>query len=202
MKNYNKVLLDYLPDKSVPTIAKWLENTNIQLRITRSRFSKLGDYRPPVNKNYHRISINHDLNKFHFLITLIHEFAHLKVWEEHRNYVKPHGIEWKNFYSILMQDFLSDDIFPPDILSVLKQYLKNPSASTSNSRLLAVLRNYDADNQYPILEDLPANSIFRIENGFLFQKIEKLRKRIKCKRLDNNRIYLVNPMIKVELVKN
>jgi hypothetical protein len=201
MKDSNNILMEYMPEKVVPIILEWIETSNVQLRITRSRFSKLGDYRPPINKKYHRISINHDLNQYHFLITLVHEFAHLKVWEKYPKNVKPHGTEWKQFFSDLMQNFLTPDIFPADILNILKIYLKNPTASTSNSKLLAVLRRYDRNNNYPVLEDLPSNAIFRIENGFIFQKMEKLRKRIKCKRLDNNRIYLVNPLIKVELVK-
>jgi len=202
MKSNSDVLLNYLPEKSIPTIIDWLENSNVQLKITRSRFSKLGDYRPPIQTKFHRISVNHDLNKYHFLITLVHEFAHMKVWEEYPRNVRPHGAEWKKIFRDLMQNFLSPNIFPIEILNILQIYLKNPSASTSNSKLLSALRNYDKNNQHPVLEDLPTHAIFRIENGFIFKKMEKSRKRIKCKRLDNNRIYLVNPLIKVELVKN
>lgn len=202
MKEYKALLLEYLPEPAVPKILHWLVNWNVQLKISRSRNSKLGDYRPPIEYKFHRISVNYDLNKYHFLITLVHEFAHLKVWEKHQRNARPHGIEWKNSFSGLMQEFMNSDVFPDDLLTVLKSYLINPTSSTSNSKLLSVLRNYDENKNYLVLEDLPISSIFRTENGFVFQKMETLRKRIKCKRLDNNRLYLANPLIKAEPVVN
>lgn len=202
MKTYKEVLINYLPETTVPKIIEWLENSNVQLKISKSRSTKLGDYRPPIRVSFHKISVNHDLNKYQFLITLVHEFAHLKVWENYKRSVNPHGKEWKNEFNSLMQGFLCEDVFPKDILKVLMPYLKNPSSSTSDTKLLQVLRKYDKTQDYITLEDLPENSIFKIYNGYVFEKIEKLRKRYKCKRLDNNRIYLVSPMIKVVPVKN
>ena len=103
-----------MPEKAIPIALHWLENSNVQLRITKSRSSKLGDYRPPVLKKYHRISVNHDLNQFHFLITLVHEYAHLKNWEQHQRNVKPHGPEWQKAFREYMQPFLQMDIFPSE----------------------------------------------------------------------------------------
>ncbi len=106
MKTYKDILLEYLPEKAVPEILNWLENSNVQLKITRNRHTKLGDYRPPIKHKFHKISINYDLNKYNFLITLIHEFAHLNIWEQFKNRVKPHGKEWKEEYSKLLLPFL------------------------------------------------------------------------------------------------
>ena len=202
MKKYRKILEKYLPEAAVAQILDWLSNSNIQLNISKSRSTKLGDYRAPFKVNYHKISVNHDLNKYQFLLTLVHEFAHLKTFEEFDNKVKPHGMEWKSNFKNLMEPFLNDKIFPSDLLMPIKKYMDNPSSSTSNSVLLNEFRRYDGPRDYLVLEELPMDSFFRIYNGVVFKKIEKLRKRYKCIRIDNNRIYLVSSMAKVVLVEN
>jgi len=198
MRKYREILYEYIPEAAIDIILHWLENSNVQLSITRSRNSKLGDYRPPIKNKYHKISVNHDLNRYQFLLTLVHEFAHLQMWEKYKNRVKPHGVEWKIMFSDLMEPFLTTEVFPEDLLKSIIKYLKNPSSSTSNSELLSAMRKHDTDKgDYLILEDLPDEAVFRIDNGFVFRKGEKLRKRFKCLRLDNKRMYLVSPMVKV-----
>ena len=113
------------------------------------------------------------------------------------NKVKPHGKEWKTEFKQLMQPFLIDAVYPEDLLIELKKYMLNPTATTSNIQLLQHLRKYDTKNDYLILADLPDNALFKIQNGFTFQKMEKMRKRYKCRRLDNHKIYLVSPLIEV-----
>ena len=112
MKTYKEVLLDYIPEESVLPVLDFLNTSNVQLKITKSRSTKLGDYRPPIRSKFHKISVNHDLNKYNFLITLIHEFAHLNTWEEHKRKVKPHGKEWKQKFRELMDPYINESIFP------------------------------------------------------------------------------------------
>lgn len=202
MSTYKEILFRYIPGPAVNEILTWLETSNVQLNITKTRNSKLGDYRPPQKVKYHKISVNHDLNKYQFLLTLVHEFAHLKAWEQYGNKIKPHGIEWKNTFRSMMSSFLNSTVFPEDLLQVVKKYLRNPSSSTSNSELLTVMRRYDDHQDFLTLEDLPTDAIFQIDNGFVFKKVEKLRKRYKCIRMDNKRMYLVSPMVKVVPWKN
>lgn len=197
MAGYSEVLQKYIPDESVDYVLNLLYSANVQLKITRNRNSKLGDYRPPFKVKYHQISVNHNLNPYHFLLTLIHEFAHLKTWETYGNKVKPHGKEWKESFKELMQPLLTESVYPKELLKVLKKYMLNPTATTSNVNLLQFLRKYDEKNDHMILADLPDNAVFRIHNGFVFQKLEKMRKRYKCRRLDNKKIYLVNPLVEV-----
>lgn len=197
MKTNRDILSEYLPEKAVPLSLKLLEESNAQLRITRTRSTKLGDYRPPLHKKYHRISVNHDLNKYHFLITLIHEFAHLKNWDLHQQNVRPHGKEWKLFFRELMKPFLVQEIFPSDILEVVMHFMKNPTSSSVNIKLLKKLREYDKGKALITLDDIPVNSNFSIYNGIIFTKLEKLKKRYKCLRLDTNRVYLVSPVMQV-----
>ncbi len=197
MQTYRNILEKYLPEQAVPMVLLWFSNHNVQLKITRNRTTKLGDYRPPLQKKFHRITVNHDLNKYHFLITLIHECAHLVNWEAHQRDVKPHGAEWKNAFRELMKPYLAPHIFPEDLIGIIKLYLKNPSSSSSDTRLLNALRSYDGKIDYLTVEDLPPNAVFRIYNGTVFMKMDKLRKRFKCRRIDNNRMYLVSPLMKV-----
>lgn len=180
-------------------ILGWLKEYNIHLRVARKRSSKLGDYRPPQNGRGHQITVNYDLNPYAFLITLVHEIAHLLVWERYRNRVRPHGSEWKNTYAELMEPFFEMETFPGDIRSALKNYLsKSYAASGSDLQLSRVLRQYDPE-QGITLEDIEEGSIFKLPNGKTFRKGERVRKRYRCLRLDNQRVYLVNPLAGVEL---
>ena len=76
--------------------------------VTKKRQSVLGDYRHSAIGKNHRISINGNLNKYEFLITLLHELAHLFTFEKFANKVEPHGKEWKHFYGSLLADFLQN----------------------------------------------------------------------------------------------
>jgi hypothetical protein len=76
-----KVLELHLPEKSIGFIIEWLISQKVQLKISNTRTTKLGDYRPPRPGAIPRISVNHNLNKYSFLITLVHEMAHHMVME-------------------------------------------------------------------------------------------------------------------------
>lgn len=197
MKTYKEILLRYLPEEAIPFCLDLLEKSNVQLKITGSRSSKLGDYRPPVLTKFHRISVNHDLNPYHFLITLMHEFAHLKNWDHNGRNVKPHGKEWKMFFRELMEPFLNMNLFPDDLLLIVRQFMKNPTSSAANTKLIKKLREYDETERIFTVEEIPEKSHFRIYNGIVFQKLEKMRKRYKCLRIDTQRIYLVSPVLQV-----
>src|SRR5947207_3677758 len=107
-----KVLSKYIPVEAVPICIAWIVQFNIHLRITKSRASKYGDYRPHPDKHGHIITVNHDLNRYSFLLTFIHEVAHLVCQKKYSRFISPHGKEWKREYSILLRFFLSTEIFP------------------------------------------------------------------------------------------
>ena len=50
-----------------------------------------------------------------FLITLLHELAHLLTFEKWANKVSAHGKEWKAVFGQLLAQFIEHDIFPDDI---------------------------------------------------------------------------------------
>ena len=203
MSRYSASLSKYMPEQAAPVISQWIDTYACQFRVSRRRTSKLGDYRAPYGQYGHRISVNGDLNPYAFLITTVHEFAHLKTWNTHRNRVKPHGTEWKANFKLLMQPFLHTGIFPDDILTALTTYMANPAAANcTDVELFNRLNAYDTANSngYSIAQ-LPYDAFFAIHNGRVFQKKEQLRKRYRCIELKTKRIYLFQPIAQVQPLK-
>jgi hypothetical protein len=196
------ILYKYIPEKAVPVISEWIYTFDFKLKIKKSRSSKYGDYRPPVNGQNHLITINYDMNKYAFLITLVHEIAHLSNYNKHKDTVKPHGEEWKLHYKMLMQQFLVPDVFPADVIIALRKYMNNPAASScSDLNLLRVLKKYDEKQDTLLLEDLPQGTVFQYNKSRNFIKGEQIRKRFRCKELETNRMYLFNPLTEVTVVQ-
>jgi len=194
-----QILDNYLPPDAAGQIAQWINLYQVELKITKSRLTKLGDYRAPYQGKPHRISINYNLNPYSFLITLIHEFAHLTCWNRHKFRVKPHGEEWKSEFKTLMMPWIEKNYFPEALKSGLLRYMQNPAASScTDLHLMRILETFDnaKPNQY-CLEDLKPGSIFQIKDGRIFTKGERLRKRYRCMENKTRRIYLFNPLAKV-----
>ncbi len=195
-------LKSYLPEGSFEDVYHYLLHYKVHLTITRERSTVLGDYRNSHADKNHRISINGNLNKYAFLITLLHELAHLFTYERFGHRVQAHGAEWKNEYSKILAQFLLKKIFPADIHKTLLKTLQNPAASScADTALLRVLYLYDEKSAAVLLiENLPANSHFKIKGDRVFQKMEQVRKRFKCKELATGKIYLFSPVYEVEML--
>jgi len=195
----NNILRLYLPVNAVDYIARQLLSFNIQLIISKPRLTKTGDYMPPAGRGYHRISVNSDLNKFSFLITLLHEIAHALIWIEYRGRVKPHGKEWKYEFSRLLEQTIALEVFPGDIVSVINKYLVNKGNFTRSSldRLNDVLRLYNKGEQMLRVMDIPGKCTFILKGGREFVKIRKLRKRYRCRDARNGRFYSVSPYAEI-----
>lgn len=195
-------LQDYLPAGTYEPVLDYLRQFKVHLTVARERKSILGDYRHRTHQANHRISVNGNLNKFAFLITLLHELAHLLTFEQFGNKVMAHGREWKTIYGRLLAQFLQHKVFPPDIEKEIILSLQNPAASScAEDGLLRVLRRYDAaGSPFLLIEELMQNAIFRIDDGRVFQKGRKLRKRFQCREVKTGRVYLFSPVYEVELV--
>ncbi len=199
-KEFTQRISPYIPEGCAPIIADYLKDKPVMLRISRKRVTKLGDYRHPYKDEYHRISVNHDLNQYAFLVTLVHEIAHLENWLDHKNKIKPHGKEWKREFQRLMEPFFEMDIFPDDIRKSLFDHLKNPGASScSDPQLLKTLKKYDP-HKVTHLDDLPHGAVFSLNGNRFFKKGDKLRTRYRCIDLVNKKKYLINGLAEVELV--
>lgn len=198
-----EILRKYIPEPAVDTIAKWVYAFDFKLKIKRSRASKYGDYRPPIKGQNHQITINHDLNKYAFLITLVHEIAHLSAWKKFGDNIQSHGKEWKQEYRILLQPFLNEDHFPQDIIVALKAYIQDPAASVCNdTRLFRVLNKYNINAEgIHLLEDLPLQTIFATSGNEKFIKQKKIRTRYLCTKLSTKEEYLFHGLQQVKPVK-
>lgn len=201
MEKDKDLLKKYLPEASIDAVYKSIVEKNIQLRITRTRSSKLGDYRPALNGKPHRISLNHDLNSYEFLITFVHELAHLFAFERFGRRHQPHGQEWKQFFQLLMQPYLNVHIFPADVENELKLHLYDSNAANgSDLNLKRVLQTYDRKKKSvgTAVENIIEKSYFKTSDGRVFQKLELRRKRIKCICMNDSKLYLFSPLALVE----
>ncbi len=190
-----------IPSKSYSKIYHWIQELDILIKFSKPRKTKIGDFKV-VNGGY-IISINKDLNKYSFLITLVHELAHAYVYKEYKNTVQPHGIEWKQIFKDMLLNFITPDYFPEDILEVLSVYVINPKASTfSDYKLVAALRKYDK-NKHLILSELETGSVFYTLSASekIFIKGVKIRKRFECVEKKTNRKYLFHPFTEVIFVQ-
>lgn len=192
-------LKQYLPEGSFDEVSNYLLQYKVQLTITRERKTVLGDYRNSIAGKNHRISVNGNLNPFAFLITLLHELAHLFTYERFGHRVQAHGAEWKSEFSKLLARFLLKKIFPEDIQKTLLKTLQNPAASScADTALLRVLHQYDEKREgVTLVESLPAGAVFGIKGGRTFRKEDKVRKRFKCVELATGRVYLFSPVYEV-----
>lgn len=198
-----KSLEKYLPEGTYDYIEQILEPYYLKIKITNPRQTRNGSFRAyPNNKQYY-INITGTLNQYSFIITFLHEVAHLKTWEKHKVKAKPHGKEWKAQFQNLIFPLLLNDTFPPDIRSALIKYFENPKASgNSDLRLARCLKKYDTETSgKPTVEEIPENSIFVWRNGKTFKKQEKLRKRYKCIEVKTKKIYLFDPLAEVVPVR-
>ncbi|RZL46698.1 MAG: sprT domain-containing protein [Pedobacter sp.] len=194
------VLAQYMPAPAAPIIAKWIDYFQCEFKISKNRATKLGDYRHPFKGQGHKISVNNDLNQYAFLVTTVHEFAHLLTWNDFKNKAKPHGTEWKNNFKRMMKPFFEIQVFPPDIHHTITNYLNNPAASSCTDLTLArALKKYDENVVTNRIEEIPINTVFTLKDGRKFQKGERIRKRYRCVCLDNGNTYLFNPLAEVLL---
>jgi hypothetical protein len=172
------------------------------VKVKTERKTRHGDYRKLPN-GQHQITVNSNLNSFRFLVTLIHEIAHLEAYQKHGRFIKPHGKEWKQSFQHLMLPFLNPKIFPKDLLPLLAKHFKNPKASSDTDIHLALaLKQYDEDNDKTYIFEIEEGVTFKLYNGRIFKKGLKRRKRYECIEISSGKLYLFNPNAEVELLDN
>jgi hypothetical protein len=192
-------LKPFIPLESHTLVSELLSKYPCYLKIVHNRKTKHGDFRV-VGRNKYQITINKDMNKYRFLITLIHEIAHLKTYKEHTFKIKPHGIEWKRTYQKLLLPFLDSAIFPSSILKPLANYAINPKASTDTDHGLSLsLKQFDTPNNKQLLFELSTNCIFKYNNR-IFEKGRKRRVKYLCTELKTKKEYVFHPNAEVERI--
>ena len=193
-------LSKHVPSRATDLIWPLIKDFNFNLKVTNDRVTKHGDYRRPIRANEpHKISVNSTLNSYAFLLTLIHEIAHMHAYEFFGNRIKPHGKEWKQVFATIADPFLANQIWPTDIELALKKYFKNPKASSgADSNLVRVLSNYDK-NQDLTLEDIQEGELFLLtsRNQRWFKKGVKRRTRFLCEEIETGKNFTIHGLAKI-----
>ena len=191
-------LKKYIPLEASKLVDELVKKHPFELKIKNNRKTKHGDFRTTHNGAL-KISINKDLNKFRFLVTLIHEIAHLIAYKKFGN-KKPHGKEWKLTFKNLMLPFLTDEIFPPEILSPLANYLINPKARTdADLNLSLALRRYDEKTDKKLIFEIETGTLFT-HNKRVYRKGVKRRTRYECVEIKTQKKYLFQQNAEVNCV--
>lgn len=195
------VLSKYLPEHAVPSVFELIRAHGVHLKIVNERQTRHGDYRRNPDGR-HAITVNANLNPYRFLITLVHEIAHLVAFETFGRTIKPHGVEWKMTFQRLMAPFIRPEIFPSSVLPLVARHFRNPTASSdTDPHLSQVLKSFDErkpDRHY--IFEVPNGSLFRIKGGRLFQKVGLRVKRYQCIEVNTGRVFLFNANAEVEIV--
>ena len=171
----------------------------VRFKIVPPRKTKLGDFSIGHGMEKPQITINGDLNPYSFLITTLHEFAHLHTYQQYGNRVNPHGEEWKANFRKLLIPIIDSRKLPKDIeISLVNSLVSMKASSCTDIKLSRVLKNYDARKEgFEILEQLPKNTIF-VLNGREFRKGDFRRKKFLCEETLSKRMFLINSLAEVQ----
>ena len=188
------ILNNYLPEHAFQVLSNTIDTYKFSFTVTKERKTKLGDVRVRTGETP-KITVNSTLNCYAFLITFLHELAHLAVYEQYGRKVKPHGIEWKNQFQDFLLITIKHQLFPDELLKEVLLFTNNPKASTAASPdLMKALAKYDLNttNEKKIyLDDIPVGHTF-IFRSQLYKKLEKRRTRVLCERIIDKRQYTIS----------
>ena len=186
----HNTLSKYIPDTAVIPVIALLKTYPHKLKIVNKRATKHGDFKLTKDRKY-QITINNSLNPYQFLLTLIHEVAHLVTHINHKK-VQPHGIEWKQNFQHLMLPFIDPKIFPNELLPHLANYLKNPKASSdSDVKLSLAMKQYSEKSDKNFIFEVPYGKKFQYKNK-VYLRGNKRRTRYECLETHSKRVYLFN----------
>ena len=194
-------IFEKIPLASVDYVKSLIYSENVIIKLKKTRKTKHGDF--SVNKNGLKlITINKSLNKYRFLITLIHEISHYFTFKNYGINIKPHGVEWKNTFRSLLLPVINSDVFPNDVLKTLAVYAKNPKASTDTDLNLSLTLNKYNTNQSEYVSSLSNGTVFKASNDRTYIMIKKLRKRYECMDVLTKKLYLFSPNLSINQIIN
>ncbi len=205
-KELTEILQKHVPAEAVDYCVQLWENKHFSFTVSRTRSSCYGNHSFRSDKGHH-ITVNHDLNPHAFLLTYVHEVAHLKTFEDNqrtflqkmlkrRPKIDPHGEEWKRSFQVLMQPILNERFFPESILQPLQLYMQNPKASSVSYHPLAKVLHLN-EKEGDFLSDLAIGQLFVFRDK-TYKKIETRRTRILCEEQATKKRFLIASIAKVE----
>jgi len=197
-EKFATILQRFLPKQTVDYVCELIISYEVDFNVTPNRKTKLGDYRAPYQGSNHRISVNGGLNQYSFLITTLHEFAHLTCFIKYQNKVLPHGAEWKKEFIEVFKPIFDLEILPQDVHLAMVNYLKNAKASScSDDKLYRVLKRYDIKKEGVLVEHLKMGQKFKLKDK-IFVKEKKLRKYYLCSDINTLKKYKVLGLAEID----
>ncbi|MEM9672946.1 MAG: SprT-like domain-containing protein [Cyclobacteriaceae bacterium] len=165
-----------------------------RLKVSKHRRSKWGDYRYRRSANgteRHQISVNRTLPAEAFLLTYLHEVAHLMAFQQHGFHIRPHGAEWKSCFRQLLQPVLTQLMVSEEVQLPLQRYAQNPKATVhADAALLrALLRDKPMDGNIPL--SLVAEQKEFVFQGKKFLKEKVRRTRALCREVASGKRYTI-----------
>lgn len=185
-------LKSFLPKNTFDRVAPFFDKYYIILTIKQDRKKVLGDYTNPVSsREPHKISINGNLNPYAFLVTLLHEIAHLETYVKYKHTVASHGTEWKRNFQKILIPFIENKLLPRDICLALTQHVYNTKATTCSDPLLyKTLAKHDKNRTTFFVDELPFGTVFiNPGDGKRYKILSKRRTRYECIQLENKSLY-------------
>ncbi len=197
--SFIKNLTTYIGEVPAIYIEKFTRGLVLKLKVTKERDSKYGDYLPSVKGKPQRITVNGNLDKFSFLITLLHELAHLKAFEIYGKKIKSHGKEWKSEFVKIINDAITNNLFPNEFADIIKeQYvIKKDFSYSSRIKIIDAINKHLNINIPKRLEDFPVNASVLLINGMRVKIIGTKRTRYLCRCINDNKMYYVQKKIEV-----
>jgi SprT protein len=191
----------YLPAQTVDYCWQLWQKYQFDFVVTRPRQTKLGDFLARPNER-ERITVNANLNVYNFLITYLHEVAHLEVHRHYKRRQPAHGQAWKTHFRNLLVPVMTPEVFPASVLAPLLRYAINPKASTSTDMpLMHALRSLDIKEESALVmvADLAEGEQFILQKK-IFIKSTTRRTRAFCIEQSTKKRYLVPCVAWVERV--
>jgi hypothetical protein len=196
-----EILIKKLPNSVIDYCVELWQKEPFSFKTTRSRKSKLGDFRYRRDRSTQTITINADLNPYQFLVTYLHEVAHLHSFIRFGWDVQPHGKEWKSTFQGLVYPILTEKYLPLDLIIPLRKHMINPKASSSTDLfLMKEISKYDRldlEDTLQFLSDLKPGERFLLSNR-KFEKLETRRTRVLCLEVQTGEKFLIAQMAKVK----
>jgi SprT protein len=194
-------LRQFLPDGSFELIAPYLTDYKVKMTITKGRKSILGQFKYDTRTGQNSISVNGDLQAYNFLLTLAHEVAHCICFNKYKKSVLPHGKEWQIINGQVLNQLIDAQIFPADIVAVLKKNLFSQRASCGDLELEKVLMKYDTSQSHlTTVSQLGVGQKFLTPDGREFLVKEKRRTRYLCEELNTSKAYLFPATYKISTI--
>lgn len=192
------VLEKFLPVNALSFLQIWFGVYPCHLKITKSRNSKLGDYRKLPDTS-HQITINGTLEPQLFFFVLTHELAHLIAFEKYGRRISPHGKEWKDTFREMLLE--SINVYQEDLKPIILRFSRSPKANFMASPELVKYFHRETEEGMVFIENLQIGESFAYKNeNFVIE--EAAKKRYLCKNLNSGRKYYFKCLAQVIKIEN